>query len=240
MRKILLSPPFWPACPVRRTRTPSCNLPFRGSAVVTSAVSELRLTFTEPLEAAFSTVALSHSGGTPVSHAEGAGRSERSESAGGETAGAVAAGALQGGMARSVGRHAPHPRQLPIHCRTLTTVQDALIACQWLHFASAMLLFGGGVMRGTLRRNGYGWNAQLDVRLFRLLVPAAVIALLTAVGWLLLEAASMGDQWSDAMRPRTVLTVLTATAFGQLWLGRLPLAALICLLAWLRKVPRLR
>ena len=101
-----------------------------------------------------------------------------------------------------------------------------------------MLLFGGGGMRGTLRRNGCGWNAQLDVRLFRLLLPAAVTALLTAFGWLLLEAASMGDQWSDAMRPGTVLTVLTATAFGQLWLGRLPLAALICLLAGLpRKRP---
>jgi putative copper resistance protein D len=95
-----------------------------------------------------------------------------------------------------------------------------------------MLLFGGSCMRGILRRDRYGWNAPLDARLFRLLSSAALIALLTAVGWLLLEAASMGDTWGDAIQPGTLRAVLTDTVFGQLWLARLPLALLVCLVAW--------
>jgi putative copper resistance protein D len=98
-----------------------------------------------------------------------------------------------------------------------------------------MLLFGGSSMRGILRGDGYGWTAPLDARLFRLLSSTALIALLTAVGWLLLETASMGDKWGAAIRIGTVHTVLTDTAFGRLWLGRLPIALLACLAAWLWK-----
>lgn len=114
-------------------------------------------------------------------------------------------------------------------------LMGALIACQWLHFASAMLLFGGSSMRAILCRAGCGWNAALDARLSRLLVPGALIALLTAIGWLLLEAANMGGEWSFAMRPAAVSMVLTDTVFGRLWLGRLPLALLVCFVAWFSK-----
>lgn len=114
-------------------------------------------------------------------------------------------------------------------------VQVALIACQWLHFASAMLLFGASSMRGIFRRNGYGWSTPLDARLFRLLSPAALIALLTAIAWLLLETASMGAAWGFAVNPGTVRAVLTDTDFGHLWLGRLLLVAVVCLVASLKR-----
>lgn len=94
-----------------------------------------------------------------------------------------------------------------------------------------MLLFGGSSVGEILRRGRYGWNAALAARLQRLLLAAALIALLTAIGWLLLEAANMGGEWSFATRPATVSAVLTGTVFGQLWLGRLPLALLVCLVA---------
>ena len=44
----------------------------------------------------------------------------------------------------------------------------------------------------------------------------------------------MGGAWGFAVRSGTVRAVLTDTEFGQLWLGRLPLAVLICLVAWLK------
>lgn len=87
-------------------------------------------------------------------------------------------------------------------------------------------------MRGVFRRSECGWSPQLDLRLFRILLPAAVIAVLTALAWLLLESASMGGAWGFAIDQDAVRTVLTDTAFGRLWLGRLPLAVLVCLTAW--------
>lgn len=108
----------------------------------------------------------------------------------------------------------------------------ALVACQWMHFASTMLLFGGSIMGEMFRRNGYGWTAVLDARLSRLLVLAALIALLSAGGWLLLVGAEMGGPWADAIRPHIIRIVLTETEFGHLWLGRLPLALAILLIAW--------
>lgn len=108
----------------------------------------------------------------------------------------------------------------------------ALVACQWVHFASAMLLFGGSTMGAMFRRNGYGWTAALDARLSRFLIPAALIALLSAGGWLLLAGAEMSGPWADAIRPHIVRIVLVDTEFGHAWLGRLPLALAILLIAW--------
>lgn len=107
----------------------------------------------------------------------------------------------------------------------------ALAACQWVHFASTALLFGGSIVREMFHRNGCGWTALLDLRLYRFLLPAALIALLSAFAWLLLEGAEMGGPWSDAIRPHIIRIVLTDTGFGHVWLGRLPLAMVLLLVA---------
>ena len=59
----------------------------------------------------------------------------------------------------------------------------------------------------------------------RLTLIASVVALLTAIGWLSLESASMADDWSAAVDPGTIGAVLTDTAFGHAWAAHLVLAA---------------
>src|SRR5271170_1864200 len=65
-----------------------------------------------------------------------------------------------------------------------------------------------------------------------LIAASSVIALLTAVVWLALEAASMADDWSAATDPGVVAAVLTDTAFGQAWIARLVLAAALVFVAF--------
>jgi putative copper resistance protein D len=58
----------------------------------------------------------------------------------------------------------------------------------------------------------------------RLTLIASVVALLTAILWLALEAVSMADDWSAAVDPGTIGAVLTDTAFGHAWAAHLLLA----------------
>src|SRR5260370_6085996 len=61
----------------------------------------------------------------------------------------------------------------------------------------------------------------------RCIVAASIIvAALSALGWLGLEAASMGEGWADALNPGVLGLVLTDTAFGAVWRWRLGLLAL--------------
>jgi putative copper resistance protein D len=104
----------------------------------------------------------------------------------------------------------------------------ALALCRFAHFMAAMLAFGA---------SAYVWLYAED-RLRRALAPAigrlvaasSVIALLTAVLWLAVEAASMADDWDAAFDPDTLGAVLT-TAFGRVWVARLVLAAALVVAA---------
>ncbi|HVX81110.1 MAG TPA: copper homeostasis membrane protein CopD [Devosiaceae bacterium] len=102
---------------------------------------------------------------------------------------------------------------------------DVLIACRFVHFAAALLLVGTGT---------FGlWLIPEDLRratgpsLWRLLRVAAVLAILTTLLWLLLEAAELGDGWPSAIDPATLGAVLTMTSFGHVWIARLLLALLL-------------
>jgi putative copper resistance protein D len=108
----------------------------------------------------------------------------------------------------------------------------ALAACQWVHIATAMLLFGGGTMREVFRRCDCGWTTRLDLRLSRALFAAAVAVLLSDCVWLLLEGGSMAGAWGGMIRTSVLGPVLTDTEFGRLWLARLPLIVATCVLAW--------
>ena len=59
----------------------------------------------------------------------------------------------------------------------------------------------------------------------RLALIGSVLALLSAIVWLALEAASMADDWSAALDPGAIGAVLTDTAFGHAWAAHLALAA---------------
>lgn len=99
----------------------------------------------------------------------------------------------------------------------------AIVRCA--HFLSVMFLFGAGMFLAAfappdLRR-------RLSPGLRPAAIAASVIALFTAALWLALEAASMSGDWAGALDPDTLADVLTSTAFGAVWQGRLCILVLL-------------
>jgi len=99
----------------------------------------------------------------------------------------------------------------------------ALALCRFAHFMGAMLTFG---------MSQYLWayppqrlRLALSPPLQRLALIASLVALVSAIVWLQLEAASMAGDWSAALDPKTIGAVLTDTAFGHAWAAHLVLAA---------------
>jgi putative copper resistance protein D len=103
----------------------------------------------------------------------------------------------------------------------------ALTTCIWAQFAAAMLLFGGGLFRLLLGEAA----AALDPALVRWLRGATVVACVSALGWLALESASMGDGWVDAANPASIVAVLRETEFGHVWTVRLAVAVFLIAVA---------
>lgn len=61
----------------------------------------------------------------------------------------------------------------------------------------------------------------------RLKPALCFVALLSAVGWLLLTAASMAGNWADGFDRDTLLLVLGSTSFGNVWAWHLGLNLLL-------------
>jgi putative copper resistance protein D len=106
----------------------------------------------------------------------------------------------------------------------------ALVICRFAHFLAAMLAFGASaylsVAAPAALRNA------LAPALSRLVAAASVIAFVTAILWVALEAASMADDWSAASDPSMLLAALTETTFGRAWIVRLFLAAALVAVAF--------
>ncbi len=99
----------------------------------------------------------------------------------------------------------------------------ALAFCRFAHFLAAMLAFG---------MSAYLWayaperlRLALSPIVRRLALVASLIALVTAIAWLMLESASMADDAGAAIDPDAIGAVLTDTAFGRAWTAHLALAA---------------
>jgi copper resistance protein D len=56
---------------------------------------------------------------------------------------------------------------------------------------------------------------------------AIVVAAITTMAWIGLEAAQMGDGWIDGVNPGVLADVLLDTAFGRVWQWRLGLALVL-------------
>jgi copper resistance protein D len=104
-----------------------------------------------------------------------------------------------------------------------------LVLCRFAHFIAALPAFGA---------SSYLWlyaptnlRHALSPAIGRLLAVLSVIALITAVLWLALEAASMADDWSAATDPGAIAAVLTDTSFGRAWIVRLALSAALVAVA---------
>jgi putative copper resistance protein D len=107
----------------------------------------------------------------------------------------------------------------------------ALVVSRFLHFSTAMLLFGTACFCGLLAPRGFG--RQLADRLRLPEVVLAWLVLATALAWLCCETGQIANGWADAVDPATIWKVLTGTTFGNVWSIRLVLV-LLPLVALLR------
>ncbi|MEI9995475.1 MAG: CopD family protein [Rhizomicrobium sp.] len=96
-------------------------------------------------------------------------------------------------------------------------------AVRALHFASLMTAFGASAL--LLQARGIGVDGA---RFRRLLLVAAVIALLTALAWLCLVAGEMTGDPAAAIDGTTILLVVRQTFYGHVFLLRLVLLAGLC------------
>jgi putative copper resistance protein D len=109
-------------------------------------------------------------------------------------------------------------------------MHEGLILCRFVHFGAVLLLFGIRVfgLLFNMQRAGIE-NSPLASRLDRINLTLALVALVSAVAWLMLTAGSMAGDWRDALDPDTLTLVLSSTFFGRVWIFHLALAVLVLL-----------
>ena len=101
----------------------------------------------------------------------------------------------------------------------------ALVICRLSHFAATMLLFGASAFVWALAPAGLARELAAPVR--RMTVAAILVAAVSALAWLALEAGQMGEGWADAVNPEVLGDVALDTAFGRVWLWRLALVLVL-------------
>lgn len=111
-------------------------------------------------------------------------------------------------------------------------IDIGLIAARLLHYAAVATLAGvsffplyayGGTEPQTVAR----WRQ-------RLLLAAAVVALLSGLFWFAFAAANMSGALADLADPEMVWAVVHDTTFGSIWTARMLLAAIIVGVAAIR------
>jgi copper resistance protein D len=108
-------------------------------------------------------------------------------------------------------------------------METALSVARFLHYSAAIQLFGTAVFETWIASETLSSSLLATSR--RIAIFNAWLLLASAVLWLGLEAGNMGDGWVDTINPSVIWLVITATAFGQVWVANLILAALAVLIA---------
>jgi putative copper resistance protein D len=106
----------------------------------------------------------------------------------------------------------------------------ALFGSRLVQYAAVMVLLGGSFfpLYAGAELSGTGKIGEVFSRwLQRVLLSAALLSLLSSLTWLSIEAAMMGDGWSDAVSGSTLSVVLLQTGFGRVWIVHLALAGLV-------------
>ena len=102
---------------------------------------------------------------------------------------------------------------------------DALIVVsRAVHFAAMAIMFGAPFYRLVVARDLDRVAGGRAVEVW-----AAILALLSGLGWFAGVAAAMAGGWSDAVAPDMLQTVAFDTRFGRLWITRL--ACLVAIFA---------
>lgn len=116
-------------------------------------------------------------------------------------------------------------------------MHEAFIVCRLFHFASVMVAFGGSAFRlYAVGAIDHELLAVLDARLRRVLLVAAILALLSALLTLPFISSRMAGSPAAALDWKTISTVLLDTSFGRVWRWRLLIAALLVLVCAARRV----
>jgi copper resistance protein D len=105
-----------------------------------------------------------------------------------------------------------------------------LALCRFAHFLAAMLTFGMSACLWAYTPERL--RVALSPVARRVALVVSLVALLTAIAWLVLESAAMADDWSAAIDPDQIGAVLTDTAFGHAWALHLILAAALVVVAF--------
>lgn len=107
-------------------------------------------------------------------------------------------------------------------------MDEAFVTLRLIHFASVMIVFGGGAFRlYAVETADEHALAVLDARLTRLLLGSAIVALLSALLLVPLVGSRMaGSAWA-ALDWSTDSAVLTNTSFGRVWCWHLLLAVIV-------------
>jgi copper resistance protein D len=98
-------------------------------------------------------------------------------------------------------------------------VDELIVASRLLHFAAVALLFGAplfrlAVTREAARDRPRSGNGAIEI-------GAALVALLSGLGWFAGVAATMAGSFHDAFAPDILAAVTLDTRFGHLWIARL-------------------
>jgi len=111
-------------------------------------------------------------------------------------------------------------------------MNEALYACRFLQFTAAMLVFGTAAFRiyalaGSDPGAASSLVAKFDSYFGRVILAAALVALISAMALVLCQAAAMGGSPAAAVDLKAVSAVVLETRFGRVWRWHLLLAALL-------------
>ncbi|MBV9981938.1 copper homeostasis membrane protein CopD [Bradyrhizobium sp.] len=111
---------------------------------------------------------------------------------------------------------------------------DGLIAVRAVHFAATANTLGALIFRSLIAEPAFGATPEavpvLAAQIRKLAWTSLVIAVLTGLGWLLLETMQItGLSLWDALTQEGLSTVVEVTQFGQVTVIRLALAVLLAI-----------
>ena len=111
-------------------------------------------------------------------------------------------------------------------------MEYALYICRFVQFAAAMAVFGGTAFRFYALEDkaaALGLIDAFDGWLRRVVLVAAILALVSALVLLLFQSAMMAGSPAAAFDPATVGAVLFETRFGRIWSWHLLIALILVL-----------
>ena len=111
-------------------------------------------------------------------------------------------------------------------------LEAGLVISCFLHYSAVLALFGIALSPLYLRELGAAASPELSRVLWILRTCVAVVALITAVLWLVFTGATMANTFDGATE--TLAAVIRETDFGHLWFWRLAVSGLVLLLCLVR------